>query len=140
MKQALHTTILLLTLLAALPLHAQENKGDSNYRQLLEQADEDYGIGRFDQVLTAVETTIDKMKGTDKQRALRLAALCHLAMYQTDKAELYAQRLIQENRYYSSVNDPMEFTEIINRIRAGTAVTVTTASNIEESIDRKSVV
>lgn len=135
MKQALHTTILLLTLLAALPLHAQENKGDSNYRQLLEQADEDYGIGRFDQVLTAVEKTIDKMKGTDKQRALRLAALCHLAMYQTDKAELYAQRLIQENRYYSSVNDPMEFTEIINRIKAGTAVTVTTASSIEESIE-----
>ena len=63
------------------------------------------------------------MSGSDKQRALRLIALCYLAMYQTEKAEAYAQKLILENRYYSNVDDPIEFAEIINKLKAGYTTT-----------------
>ena len=39
------TCLLALTLLAGIPLQAQEYSGSSNYRLLFEQADEDYEIG-----------------------------------------------------------------------------------------------
>ena len=126
------TCILALTLLVCTPLQAQENSGNSNYRLLFEQADDDYEIGRFNQVLTTLEKQVEKMSGSDKQRALRLIALCYLAMYQTEKAEAYAQKLILENRYYSNVDDPIEFAEIINKLKAGYTTTITTASSIEE--------
>ena len=129
------TCLLALTLLAGIPLQAQEYSGSSNYRLLFEQADEDYEIGRFNQVLTALEKQVGKMTGSDKQRALRLIALCYLAMYQTEKAEAYAQKLILENRYYSNVDDPIDFTEIINRLKAGYTTTITTASSIKESVE-----
>ena len=129
------TCLLALTLLAGIPLQAQENSGSSNYRLLFEQADEDYEIGRFNQVLTALEKQVGKMTGSDKQRALRLMALCYLAMYETGKAEEYAQKLILENRYYSNVDDPIDFTEIINRLKAGYTTTITTASSIKESVE-----
>ncbi len=129
------TCLLALTLLGGIPLQAQENSGSSNYRLLFEQADDDYEIGRFNQVLTALEKQVGKMTGSDKQRALRLMALCYLAMYETGKAEEYAEKLILENRYYSNVDDPIDFTEIINRLKAGYTTTVTTASSIEESVE-----
>ena len=129
------TCLLALTLLGATPLQAQENSGNSNYRLLFEQADEDYEIGRFNQVLAALEKQVGKMTGSDKQRALRLMALCYLAMYETGKAEEYAQKLILENRYYSNVDDPIDFTEIINRLKAGYTTTITTASSIKESVE-----
>ena len=129
------TCILALTLLVCTPLQAQENSGNSNYRLLFEQADDDYEIGRFNQVLTTLEKQVEKMSGSDKQRALRLIALCYLAMYQTEKAEAYAQKLILENRYYSNVDDPIDFTEIINRLKAGYTTTITTASSIKESVE-----
>jgi len=117
MKRALRITItarrrlaclLALALLAGTPMQAQDNSGNSNYRLLFEQADEDYEIGRFNQVLTALDKQVGKMTGSDKQRALRLMALCYLAMYETGKAEEYAEKLILENRYYSNVDDPIE--------------------------------
>lgn len=129
------TCILALTLLVCTPLQAQENSGNSNYRLLFEQADDDYEIGRFNQVLTTLEKQVEKMSGSDKQRALRLIALCYLAMYQTEKAEAYAQKLILENRYYSNVDDPIEFAEIINKLKAGYTTTITTASSIEEVVE-----
>lgn len=129
------TCLLALTLLAGIPLQAQEYSGSSNYRLLFEQADEDYEIGRFNQVLTALEKQVGKMTGSDKQRALRLMALCYLAMYETGKAEEYAQKLILENHYYSNVDDPIDFTEIINRLKAGYTTTITTASSIKESVE-----
>ena len=129
------TCLLALTLLGATPLQAQENSGNSNYRLVFEQADEDYEIGRFNQVLAALEKQVGKMTGSDKQRALRLMALCYLAMYETGKAEEYAQKLILENRYYSNVDDPIDFTEIINRLKAGYTTTITTASSIKESVE-----
>ena len=126
---------LTLTLLGGIPLQAQESSDNSNYRLLFEQADDDYEIGRFNQVLTALEKQVGKMSGNDKQRALRLMALCYLAMYETGKAEEYAQKLILENRYYSNVDDPIDFTEIVNRLKAGHTTTVTTASSIKESVE-----
>ena len=129
------TCLLALTLLGGSPLQAQENSGNSNYRLLFEQADDDYEIGRFNQVLTALDKQVGKMTGSDKQRALRLMALCYLAMYETGKAEEYAEKLILENRYYSNVDDPIDFTEIINRLKAGYTTTITTASSIEESVE-----
>jgi len=129
------TCALALTLLAATPLQAQDGSADSNYRLLLEQAGEDYETGRFGQVLTALEKQVGKMNGSDKQRALRLMALCYLAMYQTEKAEDYARQLVAENRYYSNVDDPIEFTGIINRLKSGFTTTITTASSIQESVE-----
>ena len=61
------TCILALTLLVCTPLQAQENSGNSNYRLLFEQADDDYEIGRFNQVLTTLEKQVEKMIAEAKE-------------------------------------------------------------------------
>ena len=103
--------------------------------QLLEQAEQDYQIGRFDQALGALDGKLGMFQGTELQKALRLTALCHLAKDDLENAEYYARQLVTLNNYYTSVDDPIRFEEMINRIKLGLFQRVTTASNVAESIN-----
>ncbi len=67
---------------------------------------------------------------------MRLIALSYLEEFDTEQTEKYATLMLQDNPYYTvSPQDPLEFADIINNIKNGMVVTVTTASNMSESLD-----
>lgn len=130
MREAEHILLLIILLLLPAGLPAQDDKNSL----LLEQAEQDYLIGRFEQTLGALERSLNSFQGNSRQRAIRLVALSYMAMDDYDKAEKYARMLIELNNYYYNVNDPIRFEEMVNRLKAGRTFTVTTASSVSESI------
>lgn len=135
MTHARFLYILLIALLSAVPLLAQND----NHTQLLEQADENYELGQFDQALELLLSNIGNMHTADKQKALRLIALCYLAQDKEAEAERYASQLIELNNFYNSVNDPIRFEDMVNRLKAGHITTITTASSVSETINEAPV-
>ena len=125
--------ILFIILFSPVTASAQDNG------QLLEQAEQNYHIGRFDQVLSALEPNVSSFQLTDKQRALRLIALCYLAQDDEEKAKHYAQQLVEINNYYTGVDDPVRFEEMVNELKAGKTVTITTASSVAEGVEEAPV-
>ena len=132
MKRRLHLIIYIVSILYCIPASAQ----DSNMRQVYEQAEEAYSIGRIEQAMALLNNNIDNFQGGLKQSAYRLMALCNLGMDKTVEAENYAKELLKLAPYYSpSAQDPLRFSDIINRIKLGTAATIITASNQAESLE-----
>lgn len=131
MNRALYLIILLLVLSLSSRVNAQNNE----HNQILEQAEEDYQIGRFDQILTVLNENLNSFQGNNKQKALRLIALCYLAKDDEKKAEEYARQLITLNNYYSNVDDPIRFEEMVNKLKVGYNYTITTASSVSEDIN-----
>ena len=79
MKRRLHLIIYIVSMLYCIPASAQE----SNMRQVYEQAEEAYSIGRIEQAMTLLNNNIDNFQGGLKQSAYRLMALCNLGMDKT---------------------------------------------------------
>ncbi len=125
---------LLILLLALLTTGTASAQSDEQAR-LLEQADADYKIGQFEQVQSILKQHIGTLKGTDRLRALRLLALSFLAQDDNEQTEYYARQLVELNRYYSNVDDPARFQELIEQIKAGQNTTITTASSMSENIN-----
>lgn len=130
MSRALYLILLIVTLLSPCRLYAQ----GEDHGQLLEQAEQAYQIGQLERALASLTEHLDALKGNDKMKALRLIALCHFANDDLQQTELYARQLLDLNNYYSNVDDPPRFEEIIKRLKAGQSVRVTTASNVSEGI------
>jgi iron complex outermembrane receptor protein len=129
MKNRLYLITLLLALL--LTAHAQEN----SIRQIYNEAEENYNIGRLVQAEELLSEHIDAFTGNLKGGAFRLLALCNLALDNKEKAEYYAKKLLDEDPYYNnSAQDPPRFTDIVTQIKAGRMTTITTASNQEENL------
>ena len=118
------------------PIVAQD---DVSLRQLLTQAEQDYRVGRLEQAISVLTTKENEFQGNLKQSAYRLIALCYLEQDQWGKAENYAQLLLNENPYYSSVQDPVRFEEMIKRLKSGQLTTVTTASSQAETLEETPV-
>ena len=57
----------------------------------------------------------------------------------TDKSEQYARALLSINPYYTSVQDPIRFEDMIALLKSGRSSTVTTASSQAESINEAPV-
>jgi len=133
MNRVLYLIILIVALLTTGTAHAQDDG------QMLEQAEQDYLIGRFDRVLEVLEPRVNSLQYTNKQRALRLMALSYLAKDNEDKAEQYARQLVELNNYYTGVDDPPRFEEMVNKLKAGKTITVTTASSVAEGIEEAPV-
>ena len=123
--------IIITVLLLPMDIQAQDN-GTS--RDIYTQAENDYKIGRFDAALDLLETNINDFQGNLKQNAYRLISLCFLAQDNQEKSEYYATLLLKENPYYSSVQDPVRFEEMISRLKTGRGTTITTASSQAESV------
>ena len=123
--------IIMTVLLLPMDIQAQDN-GTS--RDIYTQAENDYKIGRFDAALDLLETNINDFQGNLKQNAYRLISLCFLAQDNQEKSEYYATLLLKENPYYSSVQDPVRFEEMISRLKTGRGTTITTASSQAESV------
>ena len=108
-------------------------------RQVYEQAEEDYQIGQLDQAIELLEGNLNDFTGNLRQSALRLVSLCYLAQDDTDKSEQYARMLLSINPYYTSVQDPIRFEDMIALLKSGRSSTVTTASSQAESINEAPV-
>ena len=108
-------------------------------RQVYEQAEEAYQIGQLDQAIELLEGNLNDFTGNLRQSALRLVSLCYLAQDDTDKSEQYARALLSINPYYTSVQDPVRFEDMIALLKSGRSSTVTTASSQAESINEAPV-
>lgn len=124
-------------LFALLPLAAQEVNNEQ--RQIYAQAEAQYQIGQLDQAMQLLEQNIPNFTGTMKQNAFRLLSLCYLAQDNEENAEKNALLLLNENPYYTSVQDPPRFADIINRLKLGKTATITTASSHAERIEEAPV-
>lgn len=115
----------------ALPASAQD---------VYTQAENAYKIGRIDSALVILKRHENSFQGTDKQKAYRLMSLCCLALDQTEESEYYAGLLLKENKYFfGSLQDPVRFVDMINRLREGRGTTIKTASGQEELIEEAPV-
>lgn len=108
---------------------------ENRLRQIYIQAEEEYQVGRLDQALKLLQENISRFDGNQRQSACRLIALCYLAQDNEEKSEFYARRLLDMNPYYTPVQDPVRFEEMIDRLKLGHSATITTASSQLETIE-----
>ena len=107
----------------------------SQMREVYDQAESDYEIGRIEQARDTLIVHLDDFRGNLRQNALRLIALSYLARFDMEQTEHYTAMMLDENPYYSpSAQDPATFTDIVNNIKAGRTATITTASSQAESL------
>lgn len=115
---------------------AQERQ---DLRQVYTKAEEAYQIGQLDQAIELLEGNLNDFTGNLRQSALRLVSICYLAQDDKDTSEKYARSLLSINPYYTSVQDPVRFEEMIALLKSGRSSTVTTASSQAESINEAPV-
>jgi len=108
-------------------------------RQIYDQAESEYKTGRLEQAVDLLQSNLNNFQGNLRQNAYRLISLCYLAQDSLSQSENYAMLLLKENPYYTSVQDPIRFEDIINRLKSGTKATIITASNQAESLDEAPV-
>ena len=135
MKKILHLAILIAFCLLPVCTHAQENAP----RQILNQAESEYEIGRIEQAIELLQGHLSKFEGNLKQSAYRLLALCYLMEDRDQEARRYAEQLIKLNNYYNSADDPARFQDLINELKGGVVTTITTASSQSESVNEAPV-
>lgn len=109
---------------------------DTKMRDVYDQAENDYRIGRTEQARSILLQHLKAFDGNLRQSALRLIALSYLENFDIKQTERYVAMMLEQNPYYTvSAQDPPEFADIVNQIKAGMTATVTTASNISESLN-----
>ena len=123
-------------MLMPLTASAQEKQ---DLRQVYTKAEEAYQIGQLDQAIELLEGNLNDFTGNLRQSALRLVSICYLAQDDTDTSEKYARSLLSINPYYTSVQDPVRFEDMIAMLKSGRSSTVTTASSQAESINEAPV-
>lgn len=130
--------VFVLFLLLASTVCAQQE--DGRLRDIYQQAEEAYSIGRFDSSIHLLDTHLNEFQGTLKVSAYRLLSLCYLSQDKTESAEQYANLLLKEDPYYSvTIYDPLRFSDMIERLKRGESATITTASQQAESIEEAPV-
>ena len=118
-------------MLMAMPASAQD---------IYSQAENAYNIGRLDSALVLLKNHENSFQGTDRQKAYRLMSLCCLGLDQIEESEKYAGYLLRENKNYDgSLQDPIRFVDMINRLREGSGTVIKTASGQEELIEEAPV-
>ena len=109
---------------------------DMRLRQICSQAESNMQIGRTDEARDTLLLHMNAFKGTLKRDALRMIAMSYLTDYDEQKAGEYVKMMLEVDPYYSVTTfDPPIFVDIVNKLKAGKTATVTTASNMEESLD-----
>lgn len=118
----------------ATPTASAQQKDENSLRQVYTQAYSDYSIGRIEQALEQLTSHEANFAGNLQQNAYRLIALCHLALDHGDMARNYAKLLLDVNPYYTPLDDPQRFVEMLNELKNRQTKTVTTASSRVESV------
>ena len=94
---------------------------------------------QLDQAIDLLEDHLNDFSGNLRQSALRLVSICYLAQDDKESSEKYARLLLSINPYYTSVQDPIRFEDMIALLKSGRSSTVTTASSQAESINEAPV-
>jgi len=129
MRKFIYTFII--SILLPMSLSAQIMGND--LRQVYTQAENAYTIGRLEEAVDLLQKSIKDFDGNLKQNALRLLSICHLALDNQHESEQYAKMLLNINPYYTSVQDPIRFEDMIARLKSGRVVMVKTASSQMET-------
>lgn len=130
MKRRLYLIIIFGLLLTASPVSGQETR-----RQIYNQAESEYDIGRIEQALLLLQTNIQDFNGNLLESAYRLMALCWLSLDENDKAEQATRQLLNADPYYTaSPQDPQRFADLVENIRSGITAKITTASSQAETL------
>ena len=136
MKRYLYQIIAVSIMLMPLMASAQEKQ---DLRQIYTKAEEAYQIGQLDQAIDLLEGSLNSFTGNLRQSALRLVSICYLAQDDKETSEKYARLLLNINPYYTPVQDPIRFEDMIALLKSGRSSTVTTASSQAESINEAPV-
>ncbi len=105
-------------------------------RQIYNQAESDYDIGRIEQSLSLLQSNIQSFSGNLLQSAHRLMALCWLSLDENEKAEQSTRDLLSADPYYTaSPQDPQRFVDMVEYLRSGLTAKITTASSQAESLN-----
>ena len=113
---------------------------DDDQREVYNDAENAYIIGRVEQVQELLGDRVAFFKGTLKQSAYRLLALANLELDKQEEAEQYVRSLLRENPYYSTVpDDPQRFVDMVEDIKSGMGATITTASSKAENLNESPV-
>ncbi|MBQ3655971.1 MAG: TonB-dependent receptor plug domain-containing protein [Bacteroidales bacterium] len=108
---------------------------NTNQRNLYLKAENDYKDGRIESALVILEDSLRYAEPPLSGEVYRLCGLCYLALDKEEKTEEYAELLLEANPYYSSIDDPLRFTDILEKIRFEAKATVSAASFQSETID-----
>lgn len=136
MKRNLCKIFAMCLMLSPLMASAQEKQ---DLRQVYTKAEEAYQIGQLDQAIELLEGNLNDFTGNLRQSALRLVSICYLAQDEKETSEKYARSLLSINPYYTPVQDPIRFEDMIALLKSGRSSTVTTASSQAESINEAPV-
>ena len=136
MKKYLYHIIAVSIMLMPVMASAQEKQ---DLRQIYTKAEEAYQIGQLDQAIDLLEGSLNSFTGNLRQSALRLVSICYLAQDDKETSEKYARLLLNINPYYTPVQDPIRFEDMIALLKSGRSSTVTTASSQAESINEAPV-
>ena len=90
--------ISIIVCLSALSVQAQ----DSSVRQIYNEAEREYDIGRVEQAVSILNDNMDSFSGNVRQSAFRLMALCHLSLDDVKRAEEATRNLLNEDPYYTA--------------------------------------
>lgn len=105
------------------------------YRTIYDQAEQNYAIGRIDEVQKALQDNLSGFPSDMLVGVYRLLALCDLSNDQEEHAESYVKSLLDINPYYTPViNDSQRFVDMVEQIKSGLSATITTASNQSEKL------
>ena len=121
--------------LTLLPVNFASAQDNNTLRDIYTQAENDYQVGRLEQALELLKANANDFQGNLRQNAYRLISICYLAQDSLALSEYYASLLLRENPYYTSVQDPIRFEDMVNRLKMGNSTTVTTASSKAESLE-----
>ena len=124
--------ISIIVCMSALSVQAQ----DSSVRQIYNEAENEYVIGRIEQAVSILQDNMGHFQGNLRQSAFRLLALCHLSQDNIEKAEEDTKNLLNEDPYYTaSPRDPQRFIDMVENLRSGITATITTASSQAENLN-----
>ena len=135
MKMRIRLIIFIGLCLSSLFANAQENVS----RQIFNQAESEYNVGRIDQAIELLQDNMADFEGNLKQSAYRLLALCYLSEDRNEEAEFYAEQLVRMNNYYNSTDDPARFQDLISKLKEDIATTIITASSQREAVNESPV-
>lgn len=134
MNRRRFSTIILALLMGIISAQAQENTP----RQIYEQAEAEYQIGRILIAKNMLQGCVHNLSSTYRLGGYRLLSLCCLALDDFEGARMYAELVLKENPYYTpTVEYPPRFIDLINEIKQG--ATITTASSQSENINEAPV-
>ena len=112
---------------------------DAQISQLYYQAEGYYEIGRIGDALEILEKNAKKFPADLKTNALKLSALCAMALDDNDKATKYTTELLHENPGYTPLDAPQRFKDLVADLKQNIGPSFSTASSSSESIEETPV-